>query len=281
MEYIGNARVELCFHPSKRRIEGNTRMPSADPAATPGADQSEYRTGRSYNVLRHRDYRLLLAGESISVAGSQIQRAAVARQVFTLTGDPVQLGILGLCRFVPIILFGIADGVVADRGNRRRILLITQFILLLASSLFAILTWTESITVAAIYVLVISSAIVESIANPTRQALIPLLVPRADLPPASTMNLIGYHLASVGGPAAGGLLIAWQGVATAYLVDAFSFLAVIGAMLAMRAHPAIPALNVGSFAAALEGLRFLRGSPVLLGVMATDFFATFFGVSTS
>jgi len=238
-------------------------------------------TDRSYSVLRHRDYRLLWAGETISVAGSQIQRAAVAWQVFRLTEDPVQLGILGLCRFVPIILFGIAGGVLADQGNRRRTLLVTQFVLLATSAVLALLTWTDSISMAAIYTLIVISAIVESVSNPTRQALIPLLVPRAELPAASTMNLIGFHLASVSGPAVGGLLIASLGVGAAYLIDAISFLVVIGAILVMRARPVLPPLATSGFAAALEGLRFLRGSPVLLGVMATDFLATFFGASTA
>jgi MFS family permease len=236
---------------------------------------------RSYHVLRHRDYRLLWAGETISVAGSQIQRAAVAWQVFRMTEDPVQLGILGLCRFVPIILFGIAGGVVADQGDRRRTLLITQSVLLATSAMLALLTWTDSITMLAIYGLIIIAAIVESIANPTRQALIPLLVPRSELPAASTINLIGFHVASVGGPALGGLLIAWLGVGAAYLIDTLSFVAVIVAVIAMHARPVLPPLAIGGFAAALEGFRFLRGSPVLLGVMITDFLATFFGVSTA
>jgi MFS family permease len=237
-------------------------------------------SGRSYTVLRHRDYRLLLAGESISVAGSQIQRAAVAWQVFSLTDDPLHLGILGLCRFVPIIIFGIAGGVMADQGNRRRTLLITQFILLAISAALAVLTWTDAISMLAIYSFVVVSAIVESIANPTRQALIPMLVPRDELPAASTVNLIGFHVASVGGPAVGGILIAWLGVGAAYVVDSISFVAVIVAVLAMHARPTLPPLVVSGFAAALEGFRFLRGSPVLLGVMLTDFLATFFGVST-
>jgi MFS family permease len=237
-------------------------------------------TGRSYEVLRHRDYRLLLAGDSISTVGSQIQRAAVAWQVFRLTDNPLQLGILGLCRFVPIILFGLAGGVLADQGNRRQTLLITQIMLLLTSGSLAVLTWTDSISIFAIYALVVIAAIIESVSNPTRQALMPLLVPRQDLPAASTMNLIAYHVASVGGPALGGLLIAWLGVGAAYLVDALSFTAVIFSVLAMKARPVLPPLAVSGFAAAMEGLRFLRDSPILLGVMVTDFLATFFGVST-
>src|SRR5215211_7972214 len=207
-------------------------------------------TPRSYRVLRHRDYRLLWAGETISVTGSQIQRAAVAWQVFRLTEDPVHLGILGLCRFVPIILFGIAGGVLADQGNRRRTLLVTQFVLLATSAVLALLTWTDSISMAAIYTLIVISAIVESVSNPTRQALIPLLVPRSELPAASTINLIGFHVASVGGPALGGLLIAWLGVGAAYLIDTLSFVAVIVAVIAMHARPVLLPLAIGGFAAA-------------------------------
>lgn len=238
-------------------------------------------TERAYRVLRHRDYRLLLIGESFSVAGTQVQRAAVAWQIYRLTDDPVQLGLLGIFRFVPLILFGLAGGVLADRGDRRRTLLLTQTVLLLSSLALAVTTWTGSVAVPMIYGLVVVSAVVESIANPTRQALFPLLVPRAELPQASTMNLIGFHLASVGGPALGGLLIAWLGVGTAYFVDAVSFLVVIAAVVVMRARPELPPVTMGSLAAAKEGLRFLRGSLILLGVMITDFLATFFGISTA
>ncbi|MGI8475634.1 MAG: MFS transporter [Thermomicrobiales bacterium] len=238
-------------------------------------------TGWAYLTLRHRDFRLLWATEGISTVGSQIQRAAVAWQIFQMTGDPLKLGILGLCRFVPIILFGIAGGVLADRRDRRQTLLATQFVLLLTSAALAALTFHGSISLYAIYAITIFSATVESGSNPTRQALIPALVPRGDLPGATTMNLLAFHVAAVGGPALGGLLIAWRGIGTAYLVDAVSFLAVIAAVLLMRQRPQIPSLAMGGFAAALEGLRFLRGMPVLLGVMGTDFVATFFGVSNS
>lgn len=253
-----------------------------------GNEQTEVRTrtdppetGRSYQVLRHHDFRLLWAGEFISTSGSQIQRVAIAWQVFRLTDDPVQLGLLGLCRFVPIILFGLVGGVMADQGDRRRTLLITQTILLSISAGLALMTWADAVSILVVYALVVVGAIVESIANPTRQALIPLLVPRAQLPAASTMSLIAFNVAAVGGPAMGGLIIGFLGVGTAYFIDALSFLATIFAVLWMRARPSLPPLAVGGFAAAMEGLRFLRSAPVLLGVMMTDFLATLFGASST
>jgi MFS family permease len=214
------------------------------------------------------------------MTGSHIQRVAVTWQVFQLTGDPFMLGLLGLCRFVPILFFGIVGGVLADRGDRRRTLVLTQGILLLLAMIFAVLTITDTISLIAIYLLTALVSTVEGISNPTRQALLPVLVPRADLPPASTMTILGSHAASVTGPALGGVIIASLGVGAAYVIDALSFGAVIVAVLLMRSRPPSIPIKMSGISAAIEGLRFLRNTPVLLGVMVADFAATFFGVST-
>jgi MFS family permease len=237
--------------------------------------------GRSYRVLRHRDYRLLWSSELLSMIGSQIQRVAVTWQVYELTEDAFKLGLLGLCRFVPVVIFGIAGGVIADRGDRRRTLMAVQLLLLLLSMGLAVLTIAGSITLLAIYLFTIASATVEGVSNPTRQALIPLVVPRRDFPAASTMNILAFQMAMVAGPAIGGVIIATLGVGTAYIIDALSFIAVIVAVLMMTTRPPRVTLNMGGFAAALEGLQFLRRTPVLLGVMAADFVATFFGACTT
>ncbi|MEZ4499859.1 MAG: MFS transporter [Thermomicrobiales bacterium] len=129
--------------------------------------------GRPFRVLRHADYRLLWAAEALSMIGSQIQKIAVTWQVYELTEDAFKLGLLGLCRFVPVILFGIAGGVVADRGDRRRTLMAAQSMLLLLSAALALLTVTGSISLVAIYLLTMLSATVEGISNPTRQAILP------------------------------------------------------------------------------------------------------------
>jgi len=213
--------------------------------------------------------------------GSQIQRVAITWQVYELTGDAFKLGLLGLCRFVPVILFGIAGGVIADRGDRRKTLMISQTVLLLLSLGLAALTISGSITLLMIYLFTIFAATVEGVSNPTRQALIPLVVPKHDFPAASTMNILAFQMAMVTGPATGGLIIASQGVGAAYIVDAVSFTAVIAAVMMMRARPPRVTLNIGGFAAAIEGLRFLRRTPVLLGVMAADFVATLFGACTT
>lgn len=236
--------------------------------------------GRAYHALRHRDFRLLWGAEAVSTLGTQVQRIAVTWHVFDLTGDPFQLGLLGLFRFVPILLFGIAGGVLADRHDRRRTLVASQAVLLVLSATLAGLTLADAATLPAIYGITVLSATASAVAGPTRQALVPLLVPRIELVGAMTMNILAMQTAAVTGPALGGLLIARVGLGAAYGLDALTFAAVIVAVLTMRARPAVPVGGVGGLGAALEGLRFLRGSPILLGVMGLDFVATFFGAST-
>ena len=243
-------------------------------------DNAAKRTGRAYAILRFRDYRLLWSAEIISALGTQIQRVAVAWQVFELTGDPLQLGLLGLCRFVPILIFGLAGGVMADRSDRRRTLVTSQLALLAISAILAALTLAGNAHLLVIYLVTIVGAIFSAVAVPTRQALVPLLVPRQEMAGAMTMNILGSQVSAVAGPAIGGLIISQWGLAAAYGLDALTFVAVIVAVLAMRARPEPPVRMLGGWGAALEGLRFLRQSPILLGIMSVDFVATFFGAST-
>ncbi|CAN5772764.1 MFS transporter [soil metagenome] len=236
---------------------------------------------RSYRVLVHYDFRLLWSAELLSMIGSQIQRVAIAWHVYELTGDPFMLGLLGLCRFVPVILFGVAGGVMADRGDRRMTLIASQTVLFILALTLAGLTIGGSISLVAIYVITVLSSTVEGVSNPTRQALIPLVVPKSDIPSAAMMSTLAFQVAMICGPAIAGFLIAGLGVGAAYVVDAFSFVAVILSVLVMRTRPPRIRAEVSGIAAALEGLRFMRRTPVLLGVMSADFVATFFGATTT
>ncbi|MFM8594536.1 MAG: MFS transporter, partial [Chloroflexota bacterium] len=132
---------------------------------------------RSYNALRHRDYRVLWLAEIASMSGSQMMRVAIAWQIFELTRNPLNLGYLGLARFVPLVLFGLWGGVIADRGDRRRTLMVAQLLLMLTSLALVGLTLTGTITAPAIYLLTALSATFGAVANPTRQSLIPAIVP--------------------------------------------------------------------------------------------------------
>ena len=250
-------------------------MSARRPNPQPQLDEHPFR------VLRYRDFRLIWSAEVLSQSGTQIQRVAVAWQVFELTGDPFQLGLLGLVRFLPLFLFGLAGGVVADRYDRRKTLILSQSALMAVASLFAGLTATGSINLAWIYALTALSSLFSAISAPTRHALIPTLVPTAAMPAAMSLGVLAFQGAGMAGPAIGGVLVASTGIAVSYAVDAVTFGVGVLAAFALRARPERGGTVIGGWAAALEGLRFLRDSPVLLGTMSLDFLASFFGSSTT
>lgn len=234
---------------------------------------------RPYTVLAYRDYRLLWGAEVLSNTGSQIQRVAVAWQVFELTRDPLQLGLLGLARFIPLVIFGLVGGMLADRYDRRMTIAIVQTAQMVVAGMFAVMTATGQITMPLIYALTAVAALLASIATPARHALIPTLVPRTAMPAAMTMGVLAMQTAGMAGPALGGVLVATIGVAGAYVIDAITFGFIALAALAVKTRAAHAAPTIGGLHAIAEGLQFLRQTPVLLATMVLDFLATFFGAS--
>jgi MFS family permease len=240
-------------------------------------------------ALQHRNFRLLWSGLLISFAGSYMQTAALLWHVSLLAPPDkrgLALGTVGLVRVVPIIVFSLVSGVVADAWNRRRLMLRTQSAAAIVAAMLAALAFSGVSRLWPIYVLSALGSAVTSFDNPARQALVPTLVPREHLPNAISLNTIAVQVASVCGPALGGLLIATGGVGWAYLSNALSFLVVIAALLMMREVDERPfdrpdSQNEVSLHAALEGLRFVFRSPLIRSTMLLDFFATFFSSATA
>lgn len=210
-----------------------------------------------------------------------MQQAAVAWQIYLLTNSAVALGLVGLVRVVPIILLSIFGGVVADVLDRRRLLIITQSVLMLLSLLLAIATVSGAISVWMIYALTALAAGAISFDNPARQAMVPSLVPPEQLPNAIGVSSTTFQVGTVVGPALAGLVIASGGVAAVYAIDALSFLAVLLALILIHPPPIVGGIQRVSIGAAIEGLRFMRQSPILLWTMLLDFVATFFGSATA
>lgn len=228
-------------------------------------------------VLRYRDYRLLWAGQFVSTLGSQMHAVALSWQVYQLTGSVVQLGLLGLVRAVALVSASFAGGAVADRRNRRTVMLVTQSVLLALTLGLALATLLDAVNIALLYIVAAAMAATQAFDGPARQALIPALVPRAQLADAMSLNMLAMSVARMAGPAVGGLTVALLGVGGTYVLDAASFLAVIFALLAMRTTMVIPETVGSGFAAVVEGLQFIRKSPVIWGIMGLDFFATLLG----
>ena len=229
-------------------------------------------------VLRHRDYRNLLLGQVVSSTGTQMQQVAVVWQLYLFTRSPLALGLLGFFRIAPVVVFALGGGVVADAVDRRRLMLVTQALMASVSAVLAIATHLGVASPALLYGMVAVAGTAVAFDNPARQALVPLLVPMDELPRALSLTFTGWQVATIAGPAIGGALLAWRGVAPIYVIDAASFLAVIGALLAMR-YRAPPRQSPVGLGALREGLAFLRRTPIIRTTMLLDFFATFFGGS--
>jgi MFS family permease len=244
---------------------------------------------RSFVALRHRNYRLIWIGLFLSFTGSMMQNAALLWHVSLLVSPDrkgLALGLVGLVRVAPVVVFSMISGVVADAWDRRRLMLFTQVAATLVAIALAGVAFRGLSAVWPIYLLAALGSAVGAFDLPARQALIPMLVPREHLPNAISLNTIMFQTASVLGPSLGGLLISASSVGWVYVANAVSFLFVIAALLLMRDVPDRQPSEAGSrddvsWHAALEGLRFVFRSPLIQSTMLLDFFATFFSSATA
>jgi len=238
-------------------------------------------------VLRHRNFRLIWIGLLLSFTGSFMQNAALLWNVSLLVPADrkgLALGIVGLVRVVPIVIFSMISGVVADASDRRKLMLLTQSGSAVVALGLAWLAFSGNTSVWPVYALAALSSAVGAFDLPARQSLVPNLVPRQDLPNAISVNAIMQQTSQVLGPALGGIVIASANVGWAYMINAISFAAVIVALLLMRDVPGRPEHHGNdpvSWQAALEGLRFVFRSPLIRSTMLLDFFATFFSSATA
>jgi MFS family permease len=235
----------------------------------------------AFNTLRYRDFRLLWFADSVSILGTQIQRMAITWQVFELTRDPLQLGLLGLVRFVPVLVFGLLGGVIADHRDRRQVLIFTHLALMLSTGTLAVATFADQASMPLIYTITFISSAFNAMAGPARQALIPNLVPRSALAGAAAMVNLSMQTAMVAGPAIGGLIIAQTDLAFAYALDTASFIAVIAAAIMMKTKQERVPITERGLSAIKAGFMFLWQTPILLAIMSLDFIATFFGAITN
>jgi MFS family permease len=235
-------------------------------------------------ALRHRNFRLLWIGLAVSFAGTFMQQAALLWHVSLLVAPGrrgIALGLVGLVRVLPIVFFSILAGVAADVFDRRKLMLVTQIGGTIVAAALSAYAFTGGTAVWPVYVLAALGASVGAFDPPARHSLLPMLVPREDLPNAINLNTSMVQFASVAGPALGGLIIAHASIGWAYAVNAASFLFVVIALMRMRDVPArdrsdARARDQFSLAAARDGLRFVFRAPMIRSTMLLDFFATFF-----
>lgn len=245
-------------------------------------------------ALRYRDFRLLWLGLLVSITGSQMQLTAVnwhiyqllrgERYQFSLLGlnldlsaEALGLGALGLVRVLPIILFGLVGGMLADTYDRRKLMMVTRTLAAVLAGILALVTLTGQETIPAIYLLTSALAATIAFDNPARQALVPNLIPREHLANAVSLNTLMFQFATILGPYFAGQLIAVSNIGLVYAINAGAFIVAVIALLLMHYRSETPAAtgNLG-WGAMLEGLRFTYRSRIIWGTMLLDFFATFF-----
>ncbi|OGG27413.1 hypothetical protein A2960_06465 [Candidatus Gottesmanbacteria bacterium RIFCSPLOWO2_01_FULL_39_12b] len=232
-------------------------------------------------ALKYRDFRLLWLGLLISRIGSEMQVVAVNWQIYLLTGSALSLGLIGLSRFLPIVLFSLIGGMVADMANRRVIMLLSQILMIFISLILAITTYSNQVTPLLIYFLIAGNSIASAFDTPARQSLVPSLLPKKYFMNGVSLNTIMWQTAIVLGPSMAGFIIAFSGVGMVYIINLFSFIAVIVALIMMKTKGGIEKKTAYfSLTSLKEGLIFVRRTPIIYSTMLLDFFATFFSSAT-
>ncbi len=228
-----------------------------------------------WRSLRHRNYRLYLTGQLVSVCGTWMQQVALSWLVYRLTGSATLLGVVGFAGQIPVLALGAAGGVVSDRYSPHRVALVTQCALFVQAIILSALALSGSIQPFQIIVLSVISGIVNAFDMPARQSLVYQLVAAEDLPNAVALNSSMINAARIVGPGLAGVVIAQLGEGPCFLINGLSYLAVILALYAMDrpARPSVSAKPI-SFADSLtQGLRYvaatapIRDLLLLLGVV--------------
>ena len=228
------------------------------------------RTRTFRSLRRHRNYRIFFVGQLVSLAGSWMQNVALAWLVLELSGSPLAVGALVFWRFVPFTVFGLAAGVVADRVDSRKLVMATQGAALIVSVTLAVVTLTGTATLAIVYVLAALGGITLAFDAPGRQSLTYQMVGPRSLPNAVALNAGVFNGSRVIGPAIAGVVIAVAGTGICFVINAFSFLAVLAALASLRQEE-LHSVERDPSARIVDGLRrafrFVRHDPQLRTVL--------------
>ncbi len=242
---------------------------------------------RAFIALRHRNYRLFWFGQMISLVGTWMQTTGQAWLVLQLTHSAWQLGVVGAIQFLPVLLFSIFGGVFADRWPKRNVLLFTQSAAMAQAVVLWILAASGHVQIWEIYVLALLLGTTNSLDMPTRQSFVVEMVGREDLPNAVALNSSIFNLARIVGPGLGGLMIALTSVNTLFLINALSFIAVIGGLMMIRNSdlhaivkmPAARGTPVKTWQSLAEGMAYIRRSPAVLLIILVVGMVSLFGIN--
>jgi MFS family permease len=248
---------------------------------------------RKFGALRYRDFTLLWCGLLISNAGTWMQNVGQGWLAYQLTNSPLYLGLLGASFAVPMIALPLLGGTIADRVDRLTILKFSQTTMMLAAAAMATLAYFRIITVWDMIAISFLSSVALAVDNPTRQALIPDLVPRQELLSAISLNSVAFNGAALVGPAIAGLILQigvprggvestdllFRNTSLVFYANALSFLAVLGPVFIIRTRPMERRSSGGFQSAVVEGLRYVQKRQNLLLLLVLSAVVSIFGRS--
>lgn len=229
-------------------------------------------------LRRHRDFRLLFIGRLVSFFGSMITVVAFPYQVYQQTHSLLLVGLLGVLEFVAILVFAMIGGALADGADRRSMVLISEAALMGCSLILAGNAALASPQIWVLFVIAVVWGVLDAVQRPSLDALLPRLVDRDELPAAAALSSLRSTLGQILGPALGGVLVAAIGLPLTYMVDVATFVAGLACLWLMRAVPPPVDAERPSFRRVVEGLRYARSRPELIGTYAVDMIAMFFGM---
>jgi MFS family permease len=249
--------------------------PSAPPqAAAPEGPRPWF--ARVAGALTHRNYRLLWFAALGSTIGTWMQKYAQGLLVYELTGSKFYLGLDDFLSQLPILLFMLIGGVIADRHDRRRLLTGSQYVQMASALALALLVWTGGINVGYIFALSFISGCGQAFGGPAYQSMIPSLVPRRDLPNAIALNSTQFNLSRVLGPAGGAAVVATIGTAACFALNGLSFFFVVIALAALHLPAHARSTNRGAIGDELKGgLRYVRDNRLVLTLTILVAMSTF------
>jgi MFS family permease len=229
--------------------------------------------------LRNPHFRRLWLANIITVIGAQLTVVAVPAQIYALTGSSAYVGLTGLFGLVPLVVFGLWGGALADVMDRRTLLIVTTLGLIGTSALFFV---QAALDVGNVWLLLGLFAVQQAffaVNQPTRSALLPRIVPLHQLPAANSLNITIFQAGAIAGPLLGGVLIPFVGFSWLYLVDSITLLATLSAVVRLPRLPVEGAARgTPGLRSVVEGLSYLRGHPVLLMSFVVDLIAMVFGM---
>jgi MFS family permease len=257
-------------------VEGTSSETGASVTAAPAPVGLSAALGRTFKAFSYRDYRLLWAGAFTSSVGTWMQEVAQNWLILTMTGSAALLGLDAFLGDFPFLAFSLFGGVLADRIDRRRILLSSQFVQLSSAFLLAALIWQHQVQVWMILTLSFVVGLAQSFGGPAYQALVPTLVDRKDLPNAVALNSIQFNLARVIGPVLAGIAFYKFGPAACFGLNGLSFVAVIIALYALkRGGPAVGSVHEPVLTSLRAGLRAVHDARPLRGIVGMSFVGSF------